>query len=223
MSAFKSTWNGSVVKPLLQKGWTEESPAQINPVIINHQAYELSSESKFWNDGKGYKFYYNYYIKPLYAVDSTVLLKAGDTIKTHAMSNLRGAYAYVFFMGQNGGFTSADDYINQLKAMIAYSECDRYVVISFHKKAGYIKNYKQMMAFEDSVHTVFGKHFINLRDSMVCKGLDYAGLKPTSSDIDSLKLECVPPQLLIDGVHFTDQGYSFIARLVAEKFKQLNY
>ena len=45
--AFVSSYNGKKVTPLLQCGFDEDSPAQINPCHINDKKFVLSSEAKY--------------------------------------------------------------------------------------------------------------------------------------------------------------------------------
>jgi len=144
-------------------------------------------------------------------------------VTTYAMEHLRGKYANVFFIGQNGGFADAADLTRQLKDMIRYSRSGRFVVVSFHKPNETMPTIARMKEMEDSLHMAFGNHYINLRDSLVRSGLQHAGLTPTSTDRDSIRHGQVPPQLLTDDVHFTAKGYKEIARLVNGKFKQLGY
>jgi hypothetical protein len=139
------------------------------------------------------------------------------------MRNLRNKYANVFFIGQNGGFEDTTDLIRQLKAMISYSKSQRYIVISFHKPNHVMKTIPRMKEMEDSLCQSFGKHYINLREYMVTNGLADAGLVPTQKDKDSIAKGQVPPQLMIDGTHFTTLGYKEIATLVYLKMKELGY
>ena len=59
IEALVSTYNDKKVTPLVQYGFDDDSPAQINPCRINDKVFELSSESKFWkacgrqNEGVG--------------------------------------------------------------------------------------------------------------------------------------------------------------------------
>ncbi len=220
---FVSSYNGKPVTPLLQLGYDEDSPAQTNPCTIDGKRFTLSSEAKFWKEDGKYEHEYNYFITPQEETAASYTLKAGSTVTTYAMEQLRGKYANVFFIGQNGGFDDAADLTRQLKDMIRYSRSDRFVVISFHKPNKVMPTIARMKEMEDSLHTAFGNHYINLRDSLVRNGLQHAGLSPTSEDRDSIKHGQVPPQLMTDGTHFTTKGYKEIARLVNDKFRQLGY
>lgn len=223
MQAFVSTYNNKRVSPLLQCGWNEDSPALVNPCIIGGKHFQLSSESKFWREDGNFKFEYNYYINPEDEWESTDTIKAGSIVTTYAMNNLRNKYANIYFIGQNGGFNDVADLIHQLKAMIAYSKSKRYIIISFHKPNRVIKTISRMREMEDSLNQSFGKHYINLREYMVTRGLVDAGLEPTQVDKDSINKGQVPPQMMKDGTHFTKKGYEEIAKLVYKKMKELGY
>lgn len=221
--AFVSTYNEKPVSPLLQCGWDEDSPAQINPCTINGKSFHLSSDAKFWKEEGKYKFEYNYYIDADNEWLATDTLKSGSIVETYAMKHLRSKYANVFFVGQNGGFDDVADLIKQLKAMILYSKSERYIVISFHNPNKVINTIPRMREMEDSLSQSFGKHFINLREYMVKQGLSDAGLQATQADKDSIAKGKVPPQLMTDGTHFTSTGYNEIAQLVYNKMKELGY
>lgn len=221
---FISTWDDSTaVTPFLQCGYDEDSPARVNPCAIGGRQYELSSEARNWKEN-GYVFQYNYYIKDKSPIDSTFTINAGTIIETAAMRNLRGKYANIFFVGQNGGFRNVADLIAQLKAMIKYSKSPKYIVISFHKPNSVINSPKRMAEMEDSLQTAFGKHFINLRQHLISRGLQEADIIPTVTDNDSIARGAVPPSLLVkDGIHFNADGYNVIAKAVHKRFKALGY
>ncbi len=207
MSAFVSSYNGQNVTPLLQCGYDDESPAQVNPCNIDGKQFELSSEAKFWKEDGKFKHEYNYYIEPSAKFESTDTIKAGSVLTTFAMENLRGKYANVLFIGQNGGFDDVADLIKQLQAMISYSQSDRYIVISFHKPNKVIPDYNRMKEMEDSLYQVFGGHFINLRQNLSSDGQGEVEQKWLSTD----------------NLHFNSDGYKRIANLVADKMKELGY
>ena len=139
------------------------------------------------------------------------------------MRELRNKYANIFFMGGNGGFSDAKELIRQYDKMIAYSQCSRYIVISFHMPLGAINTNKRLKEMEDSLQAHYGRHFINLRKYLVERGMEDTGMAPTPEDIDSLANGSIPPQLLRDGKHFKGNGNRAIARLVYQKLKELGY
>lgn len=221
---FISTYDHkSEVFPLLQGGFKEDACARVNPVLIDGKTIMLESQTKFWqNPNKKFEFEFNYLLTPKQKIEKTDTLRKGSIIKTLAMRQLRGAWCNVFFIGQNGGFKNAADLIRQVKAMIKYSRCKHYVVVSFHKPNGVMPTPKCMGEMEDSLQLAFGNSYINLRRHMVDRGLQEAGFIPTPEDKDSISHGMVPPQLMIDGCHFKKEGYRIIARLVKlkiDKFK----
>ena len=183
----------------------------------------LRSDSKLWKEDGKFIFEYNYIIECLDVMERTDTLPAGSVIETYAMRELRGAYANIFFMGQNGGFSTVSELIKQYQAMIAYSKCDKYIVISFHKPNSKLPTIQHLKEMEDSLHQTFGNRCINLREYMVTNGLSDAGLEPTQEDRDSILKGQVPPQLLSDKVHFNAKGKELLAKLVERKFKELGY
>lgn len=221
--AFRSTYNGRPVTPLLQLGWNEEGPSKMNLCYIEGQEYMLRSESQFWKESGKYIFEYNYYIDSKEQTKETKTLKEGTFVETYAMRHLRDAYVNVFFMGQNGGFDNVADLINQYKAMIEYSRCDKYIIVGYHKPNNPIPTIARMKEMEDSLQRSFGNHYINLRDYMVKNGLKDASLSPTDVDTDSILKGQVPPQLIPDGCHFTSDGYRLLAELVRKRMIKLGY
>lgn len=208
----------SEVFPLLQGGFKEDACARVNPVVIDGNTIMLESQTKFWqNPNKNFEFEFNYFLTPKQKIENTDTLRKGSIIITQAMRQLRGAWCNVIFIGQNGGFKNTADLIRQVKAMINYSRCKYYVVVSFHKPNKVIPTPKRMCEMEDSLQHAFGDNFINLRQHMVKRGLQESGFTPTKEDRDSISHGMVPPQLMVDGCHFKKEGYRIIARLVKQK------
>ncbi|MBQ4305479.1 MAG: SGNH/GDSL hydrolase family protein [Bacteroidales bacterium] len=219
IETFYSSWNGKRVTPLLQGGWDESGPSQINPCTIGGRPFHLASDSKIWMEEGSFKMENNLYILPDDEWPSTGVLKAGTEIETYAMKNLRGKYANIFFIGQNGGFADAEDLIRQIEAMIDYSGSSRYIVVSYHIYNGIVG----MNELEEALGKRFGNHYFNLRNYLITKGLADAGVEPTESDKKALSEDRVPPSLMTDGVHFTTDGYRLIAAQVYAKMQELEY
>ena len=162
----------SEVFPLLQGGFKEDACARVNPVVIDGKTIMLESQTKFWqNPNKKFEFEFNYFLTPKQKIEKTDTLRKGSIIITLAMRQLRGVWCNVIFIGQNGGFKNTADLIRQVKAMINYSRCKHYVVVSFHKPNKVIPTPKRMCEMEDSLQHAFGDNFINLRQHMVKRGL----------------------------------------------------
>lgn len=222
---FLSVWDSTKVTPLLQNGWDKASPAHVNPCTIQglRMIVKTNDGQHHWLEKDGYHVRYDYLIRRADEGTAYDTLKAGAVVSTEASRNLRAPYANIFFIGQNGGFKDVADLIAQYKTMIEYGKTDKYIVIGFHKPNSPIPTIKRMKEMEDSLSTVFGKHYINLRSYLVSRGLADARLEATAVDRDSIRHGQVPPQLLTDGCHFTRAGYELIARLVKQKFDELGY
>ena len=209
----KSSYDERNVYPLMQYGYDISSPAMINPCHIDGKEYELSiSEDKK-----------SYILKPSDDSDCHDVIRSGSIIETYASRHLRNCYAYIYFMGQNTGFKSVKELISQYKAMIDYGGSNRYVIIGYHKPNTSTPTIKRMIEMEDSMRSAFSNHYINLREYMVNRGISDAGLVATTEDTDSMSLGKVPPQLMEDGTHFTNDGYKLISNLIKDKFKELGY
>ncbi len=222
-AGLKSSYNGATVTPLLQSGWEESCPAHVNPVVIDGKSFTIKSEARYWVEDGHFQFPYNYYIEPNFEVEKTFTLKKGSVIETEAMRNLRDGYAYVILMGANNGFKDLDDYMAQLKTMIDYTGCERFVVISFHITNNVLDTPEKLDEMEKALKKTYGDHYINLRKYMNKHGLKDAGIEPTERDKKDIAEGFVPNSLLSDGCHFTAEGYSLIAHRLAKQFKKLGY
>lgn len=219
----RSSWNGHQVTPLIQGGFGEHSPAHLNTCYIGGRPYEISSEAQNYEESGTWLKEYNYFIRPFYKVTHTDTIPKGSKVTTEAMRSLRGAYSNIFFMGQNGGFSSVEELINQYRKMIAFSRCNRYIILGFHKCNPSIPTPQRMQEMKDSLTAAFGQHYIDLHSYMATRGLKDAGMTATQTDRDSMAHNQVPPQLMVDGCHFKKEGYKLIADLVYKKMRQLGY
>lgn len=215
----RSSWDSTAVAPLHYGRWEEGRPARINPCNIAGNEFFLKCESIENGDSTVFK----YTLKREGDTDKRLIVKKGSMFVTEASKHLRKPFVNIFFIGQNGGFKDIPDYVAQLKRMIEFGKSSRYIVISFHKPNNIINNVEEMKAMEDSLTSVFGKHYINLRDYMVSKGVTDALMTATEEDVDSIKKGQVPPQLLTDGTHFNASACRLIALLVKSKMKELGY
>lgn len=167
----RSSWNNGQVTPLIQLGFDEHSPAHLNTCYINSRPYEISSEAQNYKENGTWKKEYNYYICPLYKVTHTDTIPKGSKVTTEAMRTLRGAFCYIFFMGQNGGFSTVAELISQYRKMITYSRCNRYIILGFHMCNPSIPTPRRMQEMKDSLTVAFGKHYIDLHSYMVTRGI----------------------------------------------------
>lgn len=222
--AFISSWDSTSTVYILNQSYWPEGGSHVNPALINGKEVKLdSNDSDFYKDGDKYysEFTYRLTMKGDRSEITHDTLRAMSPITTQAMRDYRKAWCNVFFMGQNGGYHNAAELIAQFKAMIRFSQCKRYVIVSHHVPNGVEPTPKRMSEVEDSLKYAFGNRYINLRKEMISKGLQLAGLTATQEDRDSIVHNQVPPQLLADNCHFTKKGYNVLAQLVSQRIKKL--
>ena len=120
-----------------------------------------------------FSWLYDYYIEPLgesegyrkfFDVDTII---KGTQIHTYASKYLRNPYLNIFFVGQNGGYSSIEELLTQIKTMVSYSNAKRYIVVSFHHTNDVVKTIPEMKRMEKTLQKEFGNNYINLRDSLV--------------------------------------------------------
>lgn len=197
-----SLWDNSPIRPLLQGG-----SVHINPCYIEDVECTLEWTGASYNDPSGI-----FRVKRNTAGGSRTT-SSKSIIMTSSMKELRNANFAVFFIGQNGGFTSYVDLVNQVKKMADFLTVKNYVAITTHKSSS--------SEIEDAYLSEFGARYINLRHYMSAHGLADAGLNPTEADLAAMAIGNCPPQLLADGTHFTQIGYGLLANQVLLKIKEL--
>lgn len=132
------------------------------------------------------------------------------------------AFINIFFAGQNGGFKTNQELIDQIQNMISLGKSSNYLVLSFHKPNAVFSSIDQIKQMEDSLHLAFGDNFVNVRQSCI----DYCWSHQeelTPNDISILSNDDVPPFLLMDYWHFNERGCGAIAAAVAAKMSALGY
>lgn len=224
IQAFVSSWDSTSTTYILNQSYWSGGGCHVNPAIINGKEVELDSNDSYsYQDEDKYysEFTYRLTMKGDRTESTHDTLRAMSPITTQAMRDYRKAWCNVFFMGQNGGYRDAADLIAQFRAMIRYSKCKRYIIVSHHVTNGIEQTTQRMSEVEDSLQDAFGNRYINLRKEIISNGLKLAGLTATQEDLDSMAHHQVPPQLLKDKCHFTKSGYNVLAQLVAQRIKKL--
>lgn len=129
----------------------------------------------------------------------------------------------IICIGQNGLYRGAesfdfDEWIEMHKVMIEHNNCDKYIVFSMPTEDNSTRT-----RYDQRLGTAFGKHFVNVRLYISEYGLSDSGLTPTDADREAMAKGAIPPQLLVDGVHFNSNGYKAMGNCVYQKGKQLGY
>lgn len=216
--ALISSYDSLYVYPLFQ------GEGHVNPIKIEGKEYTLSCSAniKRYNDTYHYNFIYQ--IERMEEVEKDDTLRKYSIIATDAMRSLRGAYANVFFIGENGGYNNVNELIGQIQDMICYSQSKRFVVVSFHKPNEVIPSISRMAEMEDSLSNAFGPNFLNLRQALLSDGISLTGIKKSVKDEEAMINGEVPPSLLMkDGIHFTGVTKKAVATMVYNKLMELKY
>lgn len=180
----------------------------INPITINGIECTLTKTGQYTAT--------EYQIKRTTAGEATKLLK-GSFIYTQEMKVATTADMCIIFIGQNGGYDSAETLVEQVKAMIKFCNCgEQYITITSHGN-GYenIRN-----AFDRA----FGAKNINLQTYLPNYGIRDAvryGLASSDEmaghtwDDGTLKPS--------NDVHLTSLGYAVVAHKIYETMKNIGY
>ena len=208
-SHLKSSFNDSIVKPLLQP----TSYYTVNPVFIDSVEYTL------WWSGWDHKDEKGKYIIKRNDNGNSVKIKSGTLVHTASEYRFKDSFINIFFMGQNGGYSNNQDLLNQYKRMINFSTSDKFIIIGLYAK-GTIEEMKEM---ESLFKSEFGDKYINLREYLSGKSLTDANIKPTEKDIKAISDGFCPPSIMSDKVHLNKIGYKLLGNLVYERMSTLGY
>lgn len=125
----------------------------------------------------------------------------------------------IIFIGQNGGYDSINELINQQTAMIEHLEHDRYLVLGLTTGT---KSERQEL--ESQLLDTFQDKFINLREYLSTSGLEDANIEPTKADLEAMKLGKVPSSLLINNSIVGNRIFhELIAKKIYDKIIELEY
>lgn len=169
---------------------------------------------------------YNYYFKRLEDGEA-VTAPIGTEIETYAMRYCRGGVA-VIWMGANGGYSSAMDFVNKVNAMVEYGQYDNYLVIISREFSGSsLATVKAELTDPDGFC-----HVVDLMDQLPYRGYAMAGIAHNSVDTsgwettDPIKknapllceyLSGQTGEAQYGALHYSAWGYKAIAKLIQEK------
>ena len=201
----------------------------LNPCLIGGVEgilYREITSSNLSNEGT-----YNYYFRRLQNGEA-VTAAAGSTVETYAMRHCKGGVA-IIWMGANGGFTSAADFINKITQMVTYGEYSNYLVIISREFSGTdLQTIKTELTDADGFC-----HVIDLMQQLPYRGYAMAGIAHNSVDTtgwtttDPVKLYAPLLCEYISGqqgeaqfgsLHYSAWGYKAIGKLVIEKLGTMN-
>ena len=219
------TQMGYSVTPLLQGG------AHVNPCYIGDVKGTLRWTGTNYADTKGTWTFTRS------EAGEAVKITRPTAIRTDFDINRNAPEVMIIFMGQNGGYSSNEDLINQHRLMIEHSKCKDFLVLGLSSGSA-----AQRKDYEDAMKKEFGRRFLSIREYAstpiynadgsikTCYGLDDAGLTPTPTvyngvtydPIEEIKTGTVPHQLLSDAVHYTSDFKTVIGKMVYKRMCELN-
>lgn len=199
-----SSYNDENVYPLIQ------GSAGVNPCFVEGIKCQLSrSQDKYYINrvGTGVK-------------DWTTQSKT--TVITSLSKEKEGIAT--IFIGQNGGYTSAVDLLNQIDLFVQHKGDENVIIITSHDNT----TPEIIQVIKAKYHS---KH-IDLKEYMstqaIYDAIEYEllpnnGEYPTANDLEKMENNHTPPSLLNDRVHFNSIGYELLGRLRYQKGKELGY
>lgn len=204
-----NTVSGNVFKSNIVENGTGNVVGKINPVTINGVEGNLLKSRTTGN---------YYFTRTTHG--NQMVVNRPTVVTTDLMKNYRNTKnIYVFFVGQNGGYSNSQDWINQIQRAIDYIGCDKYLVIGSKSEVAYSEFESTYTEFR----TVFGGKFLNLHRYLLDYGLQDANIPSTEEDILSISKGIIPPSLkkVGDPIHFNHFGYTIIGNVLYNRLKSL--
>ena len=214
-SGLYSSYNNTNVTPLTQ-GFGGFPPSNIkgsggiNPCYIDGIECVLAKRS-----GK-------YFINRTQISQTDYITKPNAVIVTSLSKQTKGILT--IFIGQNGGYDSPSDLLNQINLIVKHKGDKNVIIITSHGNGT-----------AETVQTIknkYGNKLIDFKkymsekaiyDALLFKLIRNDGTIPTLNDIHSMKLKKAPPSLLYDGIHLNKIGYELLGRLRFKKGQELGY
>lgn len=188
---------GRHAKPVRQGG------TGVNPVRINGVDGTLVFANDAWTFTRS-------------AGGDAVTINRPQAMTTAFDREKNAPYLMVIFIGQNGGFKDNDELVRMHKHMIDHANAINYIVLGLSSGTAATR-----AEYEEAMRKEFGRYFISLREYLSTYGMTHAGLTPTTADIAAMERGEVPPQLIADGVHFTEPCKRVIGEYLFEKCTEL--
>lgn len=199
-------FSGRHALPLLQGGGST-----INPCSIKGVEGTLKWTGSAHNDMTG-KWTFTRKI-----AGDAVVINRPTPIITNYMKNKRTPKLMIIFMGQNGGWdTDVTALVEQHKLVIDYANNPEYFILGLSSGTA-----AERAEYEKAMKNAFGRRFFSLREYLSQYGLEDLGLTPTPADTAAMAEGKVPPQLLIDSVHFSNACRTLIGELVYKRLVEL--
>lgn len=197
---------GRIVRPLLQGG-----TAHVNPVKIGDIEGTLKWTGSAYNDTTGTWTFTRTVAGDAVTIDRpTAMLTAFDRVYNNRHN------IPIVFIGTNDGTFDVADMVNRNKLMIAHAKAEKYIVLGLSRVPDSLKG-----TYEAEMRAAFGRNFLSLREYLTKYGLADQGLTATVDDNAAIANGDIPPQLLVDTVHYTDATKTAIGNLIYKRCCEL--
>lgn len=214
-SGVYSSYNNKNILPLTQ-GFGGFAPSYIegsggiNPCYIDGIECILSKTS-----GK-------YFINRTQISPTVHVTKPNSVIITSLSKQTKGILT--IFIGQNGGYDSARDLLNQINLIVKHKGDKNVIIITSHGNG--TAETVQTIKKEYGNKVIDFKEYMSeiaIYDAIRLELLPDDGTLPSKNDLSAMKLKKAPPSLLFDGIHLNKIGYELLGRLRFKKGQELGY
>jgi hypothetical protein len=209
---------GKRVTPLLQGGGDHVNPCYIDGVkgVLSWMGTNATDQTGYWAFAPNAK-----------GMGKTI--KRPTAIRTAFDINHNNPYLMVIYIGMNAPVSPADEFVQYHKLMIQHANAKHVIMLGVHSGIAAGEEYITAMK------KAFGRYYISLKEYLAhpiydtdeetiisCYGLDDAELTPTAEDLTAISNGECPPQLMVDGIHYTDACKAVIGNMIYKKCQELN-
>lgn len=200
---------GHKVTPLLQ------GDGLINPVIIDGIEGILDWTGSSHNDPNGYYTF----TRSEEGKEKTTL--PDEIVFSYGSRTMRNGIQ-ILLLGYNGGYSSTEEYVEMVKRAKEFAYNGMCLIVGRHAAANK-DDVDKIIAEEAAFKEEFGIMFVSSREYMVHRGLEDAGIEPTTQDLEDISNGIVPTSLRSDYAHFNAKGYEVYLNLIYTRLKSLGY
>lgn len=189
----KSSWNGSSTMPRATYGLNE---CTINGIKGSIKVVSAGNTATFKRSEAG----------------EQIEVKAGTEVLPYYYKSVQTQFN-VYWIGQNGGWSTPNELVEQFKAIAANQANGMFLFITPHLNTN--------DELEDMMQKEFGLRYINMRKWCVLYGLQESGIEARFEDNEAISLGNCPPSLLGDGTHFIESTKKAQAKMIKERIEDL--
>ena len=157
---------------------------------------------------------------------SELEVPAGTVINT-ASEDLYKDYIHVVLIGMYGEYDSAEDLVQQVKALLSRQarNPERFIVLGPYSHNIYSYSNSSMEAVDNAMLQAFGNRYVSIRKYLIGDGYTDADIKPTSEDQYYISQEIVPPSFKVasHSEELNSLAHKLIGKLVYTRMDSLGY